>query len=292
VHATARDGSGVSDDFLLNITTPPIMVSSITVSSSGDITVLESGSTLQFSATVLPVEATNKELDWSIVNGTGTASISATGMLNAGNPGTVSVHVTARDGSGVEDTFNLVISASTIEVSSITIETEGNELTIEEGGTLQLYANVKPSNADNPDVVWHVTNATKGTGQGSVTEDGLFIAMAQGEVDVVAIAKDGSGVYDMLTLTVLGPTAIEAYESEALTLFPNPGKGLFFLDVGDLKVEELKVFNVNGGIVLDLIPEPGKQTIKIDLSQQSPGLYFIKVIFIDHTLVKQAIISN
>jgi hypothetical protein len=44
--------------------------------------------------------------------------------------------------------------------------------------------------------------------------------------------------------------------------------------------------------MLDLIPEPGKQTIKIDLSQQSPGLYFIKVIFIDHTLVKQAIISN
>jgi hypothetical protein len=51
-------------------------------------------------------------------------------------------------------------------------------------------------------------------------------------------------------------------------------------------------FDVHGVVMLDLIPEPSKQTIKIDLSQQSPGLYFVKIIFIDHTLVKQAIISN
>ena len=47
--------------------------------------------------------ATNKELDWSVSNSTGTASISEQGLLTAANPGTVLELASAKDGSVVND---------------------------------------------------------------------------------------------------------------------------------------------------------------------------------------------
>ncbi|MDD5991166.1 MAG: InlB B-repeat-containing protein [Paludibacteraceae bacterium] len=76
-----------------------IMVSGITV--NGDATVKTLASTT-YTATVSPAEALTKTVSWSVINGTGTATInSLTGELTAGSPGTVTVRATATDGSGV-----------------------------------------------------------------------------------------------------------------------------------------------------------------------------------------------
>lgn len=76
-----------------------IMVSSITV--SGDATVKTLASKT-YTASVLPSTALTKTVTWSVINGTGTATInSSTGVLTAGSPGTVTVRATANDGSGI-----------------------------------------------------------------------------------------------------------------------------------------------------------------------------------------------
>ncbi len=76
-----------------------IMVSGITV--SGDATIKTSTSKT-YTATVTPAGALTKTVTWSVINGTGTATInSSTGELTAGSPGTVTVRATANDGSGV-----------------------------------------------------------------------------------------------------------------------------------------------------------------------------------------------
>lgn len=64
-------------------------------------TVVE-GQTLQMSAAVLPENATVPDIIWSVINGTGTATInSTTGLLSATGIGTVTVKATANDASGI-----------------------------------------------------------------------------------------------------------------------------------------------------------------------------------------------
>jgi len=290
VLASALDGSGISDSLLITITAPVYMVSSITLSSADSITEMKSGASLQFSAIVVPATASNKELDWSVSNGTGTASINVDGLLTAGIPGTVTVVAAAQDGSGVTGSFELSITSPDVMVSSITISSEGDVLEIEEGEMLQLHASVNPTDADNSSVYWHVTAAKNSMGQGSITQKGVFIALAEGEVDVVAIAQDGSGVSALFTLTVLGPSTTEENKSASLNLYPNPGQGLFYLNAGDLKVELIKVLDARGGVILELVPDSGNQIIELDLTSQQAGFYIIKARAGDQFFVRQAII--
>ncbi len=58
------------------------------------------------SAAVLPSNAANKTVTWSVANGTGQATISSTGLLKAVSNGTVTVKATANDGSGVYGTLS------------------------------------------------------------------------------------------------------------------------------------------------------------------------------------------
>ncbi|MBN1186865.1 MAG: Ig-like domain-containing protein, partial [Bacteroidales bacterium] len=79
-----------------------IAVTGITVTGNGNAqTITTYKGTLQLSATILPVNATNKSITWSIKNDTGQAAISPTGLVTAVSDGTVTVTATSNDGSGV-----------------------------------------------------------------------------------------------------------------------------------------------------------------------------------------------
>jgi hypothetical protein len=89
--------------------TPLIEVTGITVTGPGGSTTISTrGGTLQLAAEVLPVDASNKTVTWSIQNGTGQASVSETGLVTAIADGTVTVAATAADGSGISG--NIVIT--------------------------------------------------------------------------------------------------------------------------------------------------------------------------------------
>jgi hypothetical protein len=76
-------------------------VETIVVSSLPDNRVDE-GDTLQMLATITPTNATNLAVTWSVVNGTGTATIDpTTGLLTGVSVGIVTVFATAADGCGV-----------------------------------------------------------------------------------------------------------------------------------------------------------------------------------------------
>ena len=88
-----------------------IPITNITLSGVGGLNAItkDKGS-LQVNAALLPVNATDKTVSWSIVNGTGTATIDATGLVTATENGTVTARATANDGSGV--TGNLIVTIS------------------------------------------------------------------------------------------------------------------------------------------------------------------------------------
>jgi len=189
VRATANDGSGVYGEW--TVTVKPIPVSSVTISGGNQVYV---GEKLQLSASVLPENATNKQITWSIVSGGDCAVITQDGLLTAQKVGTVKVRATANDGSGVYGEWTVTVKP--IPVSSITIS-GGNQVYV--GEKLQLSASVLPENAENKTVTWSVVS---GGDCAVITQDGLLTAQKVGTVKVRVTANDGSGVYGEWTVTV------------------------------------------------------------------------------------------
>ena len=193
--ATANDGSGVFGTHTITISNQAIPVTSITL--SGGTAITSDGGTLQLNAAVLPSNATNPAVTWSISSGTDKASISPTGLVTALNNGTAVARATANDGSGIFGTLTITISNQVIPVTSITLS--GGTAITSDGGTLQLNAAVLPSNATNLAVTWSISS---GTDKASISPTGLVTALNNGTAVARATANDGSGVFGTLTITI------------------------------------------------------------------------------------------
>jgi uncharacterized protein YjdB len=75
--------------------------------------------TYQVNAAILPADATDKTLTWTITEGMGKANISSTGLISAIANGTVKVKAEANDGSNVSGTLDIVITNQKILITSI-----------------------------------------------------------------------------------------------------------------------------------------------------------------------------
>ncbi len=199
--ATANDGSGVVGLLVITISGQIIPVTGITVSGAGGASIITTDNgTLQLTATISPTNATNQAVTWSIVNGTGQATISSSGLVTAASNGTVTARAIANDGSGVVGSLVITISGQVIPVTGITVTGAGGASIITtDNGTLHLTATISPTNATNQAVTWSVVN---GTGQATISTSGLVTAVSNGTVTARATANDGSGVYGELTITI------------------------------------------------------------------------------------------
>ena len=114
--------SGVTGTLVITITNQFIPVTGITVTGArGSTTITTDNGSLQLTATVTPSDATNKTVTWSIVNGTGQATINSTGLVTAITSGTVTAVATANDGSGVTGTLVITITNQFIPVTILLV---------------------------------------------------------------------------------------------------------------------------------------------------------------------------
>ena len=98
-----------------------IKVSSITVNANDT---MVNGPTQTATATVAPEDATNREVTWSVENGTGAATITAAGVITATQAGTVTVKATAKDGSNVYGTKTITITEPAPTKPTVTVSTQ------------------------------------------------------------------------------------------------------------------------------------------------------------------------
>ena len=99
---------------------PDVLVSSITVTGEGGLDYIDvQAGTLQMIATVLPEDASNPSVNWSVVNETGFANITEDGLLSAVGDGTVTVSAAALDGSGVVGSLTVTISNQNALVAAL-----------------------------------------------------------------------------------------------------------------------------------------------------------------------------
>jgi uncharacterized protein YjdB len=199
--ATANDGSSIAGNLIINISNQVIQVAGITVSGTGDInTISTDNGTLQLIETVLPSDASNKNVQWSIINGNGLATINSSGLLSAVDNGTVTVRAAALDGSGVYGTIVITLTNQIVPVSSISITGSGGLTSIStDNGSLQLSAAIIPADATNNTITWSLVN---GTGLGTINPTGRVTALDNGTVTAIATANDGSGIYGTLVITI------------------------------------------------------------------------------------------
>ena len=199
---------GETEDYTINLV-QNFPVTSISVTGQGGAsTITTNGGTLQMLANVLPANATNNTVTWSVTPGTGTATISPTGLLTATANGTVTVTATANDGSGVIGTMTVTISNQIVIVlvTSINVQGQGGVNNINtNGGSLQMVANIIPNTATNQSVTWSVA---PGSGNASISATGLLTAISNGTVIVKATANDGSLIFDTKTIFISNQIAL------------------------------------------------------------------------------------
>jgi hypothetical protein len=145
----------------------------IVVNGAGGVSLITAlGGTLQLSAAVTPANATNKTVTWSLVNGTGQASISAGGLVTAITNGTVTARATANDGSGVSGTLLITLSNQVIPVTAITVTTPngGENWPV---GSSQVITWTSSGTSGNVHIEYSTNNGTSWTDViASTTDDG------------------------------------------------------------------------------------------------------------------------
>jgi len=102
---------GDNDGYIFKWKKEVVLVSSITVQGQGGVSMITiPAGTLQMEANILPINATDGTYTWSVVNQTGSASISTSGLLTAISNGTVEVVATANDASGLSGSAIITIT--------------------------------------------------------------------------------------------------------------------------------------------------------------------------------------
>lgn len=161
----------------------PIMVSGITIFSLTNVDSVEVGSTLQLVASIAPTDATDKTVSWSVINGTGSATIDETGTLTAVSEGMVTVLATANDGSEIEGTKEIkVFTTSTVDIKSNDIHNVFVYPNPTEGiVSIQLPSDVKQS-------VYHIYNTL-----GELIQEGI-VTNSHKQIDM---SQSPDGLYIM-----------------------------------------------------------------------------------------------
>jgi len=174
---TARSVSGSQiATCTITITVP---VTSVTISPITN--TINTNTTKQLSATVLPSNATNKSIIWSSSNAN-IATVSSTGLVMGIAPGSTTIRVQTVD-RGFTATSNVTII---VGVQNVTLQTKN--ISLVKGATFQAIATIAPSNSANKTVTWSSAISSVAT----VTNTGLITAIRNGTGIISVFTQDGN----------------------------------------------------------------------------------------------------
>lgn len=199
-----------------------IPVSSITINNA---TAITDGLTKKLSVTVLPANATNSAVTWTVSDPT-IATISQEGFLTPKKNGTVTVDVTANDASGIAKQVTITISGFTVPPTLVTSVTIGGT-SITDDKPQQLTLDVQPANATIKTVTWSVSDSNLAT----ITQTGLLTPKSDAftlgaTITVVATTNDGSGKVGTIQFIVpKAPTFTTILRGENILLWQRSNGG-------------------------------------------------------------------
>jgi uncharacterized protein (TIGR02145 family) len=154
-------------------------VTSVVVSDAPGETLIAPGSTLQMEATITPIDAVDPTVTWSVIDGTGEATIDSSGLLTAVSSGLVEVLATANDSIGVSGSTMITIASITIAPAGWHVPSEAEWVTLATflGGNSVAAGPLKEAGYihwDSPNTGATNSSGFTGVGAGLRTNAGIF----------------------------------------------------------------------------------------------------------------------
>ena len=159
-------------------------------------------------ATVVPSDATDKEVTWSTSN-VNVASVT-NGVVTGVNAGSATITATTKDGSFTATCAVTVIGAS-IDVTSVTLDK--SELTLYAGHGESLSTTILPANASDKTVDWSSTNEAVAT-----VNAGKITPLTFGTTTIKAASHSNPDVYDECVVNVSKYVELGAVTTDELNL--------------------------------------------------------------------------
>ena len=161
-----------------NAETPHVSVESVNLNENS--ITIEEGKTKTLIATVMPENATNKNIDWSSTDES--VATVKNGVIEGKGPGKTTVTVTTVD-KELKASCEVTVEAKTIPVDSIKLNKTST--TIKEGTTETLIATVLPENATDQNVNWSSADESIVT-----VKDGVIEGKGPGKTIVTVTTVD------------------------------------------------------------------------------------------------------
>lgn len=190
ITATAKDGSKVRGRITLRVVSG---VTGLTIEGAGSVA---AGKSITLKAVMMPADATEKGVVWSVDCDKSIASISQSGKLTTKKISaitTITVTAVSKQNSAIRATHTVTIRPVTTGLAI-----SAPRLTIDLASpTLQLTAKCIPEDASQQ-VAWSTSNKRIAT----VDANGVVTALKAGTVTITATATDGTGVRAKFTVKV------------------------------------------------------------------------------------------
>lgn len=171
----SKEGSIDGDD------DQPVLVEKVLLNESAITLTVDQSETLI--ATVIPDDATNKNVTWESSNEK-VAKVD-NGKVTAISTGNAKITVTTVEGTKTA-TCTVTVVAAPIKVTGVTLDKTAT--TLKSGESLTLKAAVAPADATNKDVSW----SSNDTNVATVDSNGVVKAIAPGKATITVTTQDGS----------------------------------------------------------------------------------------------------
>lgn len=168
----------------------PILLQGVSMNLS-EVTI-HAGETFTIYAITNPIDADNQNVRWSSSDDR-IVSVSQGGVMKAHQPGTAVITVTTEEGN-----YTAQCKVTVTPIFVRTIEVTPTQAVLQMTETVQIAANILPSNATNQNVTWSSSNDKIAM----VDSKGVVTAIAAGDATITATAIDGSGICGSCRITV------------------------------------------------------------------------------------------
>ena len=206
---------------------------------------LTEGGTARLTATILPDNATNKNVTWS----TSDASIATVtdGVVTAVAPGTATITVTTEDG-GKTATCAVTVAAATVPVTGVTLNKTSTSLYV--GDTETLTATVAPDNATDRAVNWTSSNPSVAT-----VENGVVTAVGAGTATITVTTQDND-------YTASCTVTVSRYSSGG-------GSSSSSTSLSDRAIDDIQ--DARPGDTVEITLRPGRTTLEREVFEELAG---------------------
>ncbi len=175
---TAKTSNGKEASCTVTVKNPVINPTGIRLSKTS--INLTKGSTTTITATVNPIDATNKSVTWTTSNSR-VATVS-NGKITAKSAGTATI--TAKTSNGKKATCKVTVKNPTVNATSVKLSK--TSVSLVKGKTTTIKATVTPSNATNKKVTWTTSNSKVAT-----VSNGKITAKSAGTATITAKTSNG-----------------------------------------------------------------------------------------------------